>query len=620
MNEKKTRFLPFGEIWFLVIVLSILVCAPNPVVAQTAALTVTIITPNENETFYSSSSTLLYSIAIKGWVATQHPEPSLVRVRIDILRDGIVTGSATTRLDSTSAFLFDVTVDPTAPRGEFTIAEVENGCENCHHLADLALPSGKIVLRVTAIEPSGRQATAERRIIVDCSTYTNVPVRVVRAEQLEQSIANVPVSGAARLYMWRTRHQTSLTNDAGETFVHVEMLSHSPTRYVFRVEPSVVDGKLIQSIEPITVTLVPGASLSAPITLRVSSRAGEIIGTTNVAIKPIAVRAIRLTDGASYATQTTATSTFAFENLPIAQYLILADERALAEQGFASTPQTIDLAASPTTTMTLPLVATARGNIISGTVRDAKGARLPFAWIALEHAEITRGAAPHTGEFWLSDAPQRNAKFTLVASAPGYYHQAQVVDGTTTANFALTRRPETRSIVWGSGEIIAPPESQVRVEPQNIALEYGWLWGSGDGALTLRVADTTISLPAGKFAVEYFPDRDVAWFYLIEGAATVRAKNETTLRAGEMLALANARLTPAPLNANVIAALHPTNISPLAPTWEPSLDARARDQLAQMGISVAQATTFVTYSIIVLILILSPLSAGIWWWRQRRAR
>jgi len=621
-SEKKSRFPLFRETWILSIaflLLSGLLCAPPPLAAQTPALTVTIISPNENETFYSSASTLLYSIQIKGWVATQHPEPSLVRVRLDILRDGIVTGNATTRLDSTGAFLFDVTVDPTAQRGEFTIAEVENGCENCHYLADLALPSGKIVLRVTATEPAGRQATAERRIIVDRSTFTSVPVRIVRAEQPNQPLANVPVSGATRLYLWRTRHATSLTNAAGEARVQVEVLSQSPTRYVFRVEPSIVDGALLASVEPITATLAPGAKTIAPITLRVASRVGEIAGKTSVAIKPVAVRAIRLSDGASFTTQTTAAGTFAFTNLPIAQYLILADDRALVEQGFASAPQTIDLTMSPATTMTLPLVATSRRHIVSGTVRDAQAGTLPFAWVALEHAGITRGNAPNANDFWLSDTPRDT--FTLVASAPGYYHQAQVVDSATSANFALIRRPETQSVAWGNREIIVPPESSVRVEKQTIALDYGWLWGSGDGsALTIRVADVTIALPAGKFAIEYFPDRNVAWFYLIEGTATVRAgRTETTMRSGQMLAFADsARLTTVPLDAFVVVALRPANVSPIAPIWEPSLDARFRDQLAHMGISAAQVTTFVTYFVIVSVLVLTPLWFIIWWWRQRK--
>jgi len=150
-----------------------------------------------------------------------------------------------------------------------------------------------------------------------------------------------------------------------------------------------------------------------------------------------------------------------------------------------------------------------------------------------------------------------------------------------------------------------------------LALDYGWLWGSGDTTpVTIRVADATITLPAGKFALEFLPDRP-AWLYMIEGVASVRsACGDATVRGGEMLMLANSARAVL-LDAFVIAALHPTDRSPIAPSWEPTLEARARDQLAQMGINVAQVTTFVTYFVIILVLGLTPLVAIIWWWRRR---
>ncbi len=593
---------------FVLVILGLLAFVPIQVNAQASPLTIGVTSPSENETFYSSPSTLQYSIQIKGWVKTTHPEPSLVRVRLDILRDNVVTANTTTRLNEDGSFAFDVTVDPDAPRGEFTIAEIENGCENCHYQANLALPRGKIILRVTAIEPSGRQATADRRIIVDRSTYNTVPVRVVRADQPNEPVANVPVSSVTRLYFWRARHHAGVTNANGEARVQVETLSQAPTRYLFRVEPTIVDGVLFESVAPVTVTFP--SSVTAPITLRVTSRHGEIAGNLDNANQPVVLRAIYLPTGASFKTQSTTSGAFRFASLPIGAYLVLPAMRGK--------PQTIDLTQTYSATMKLALNANAHGNTLSGLVRDAQSAALPFAWVALDKVGVTQRNAPDSGAYSIGDLRE---SLTTVASAPGYFNQAQVVDlsANRVANFALTRRPETQSIAWGDGEVVVPPESQVRADKQNVALDYGWLWGNSNAAhpLTIRVADATITLSAGKFAIEYFPDRNVAWFYLSEGVATVRANNEIALRAGEMVTLMNARLTPVPLDSFVVTALNPVNGSPIIPTWEPTLDARARDQLAQMGVSIAQVTTFVTYFVIVLVLGLSPLAAILWWWRRR---
>ena len=42
--------------------------------------------------------------------------------------------------------------------------------------------------------------------------------------------------------------------------VRVEALSQAPTHYVLRVEPTVVDGVLFESVAPVSVTVPPGAT------------------------------------------------------------------------------------------------------------------------------------------------------------------------------------------------------------------------------------------------------------------------------------------------------------------------------------------------------------------------
>jgi hypothetical protein len=77
---------------------------------------------------------------------------------------------------------------------------------------------------------------------------------------------------------------------------------------------------------------------------------------------------------------------------------------------------------------------------------------------------LTQSNTPDSGAYTLTGLPTES--LTAIASAPGYYHLAQVVNPSMgSADFVLTRRPETTSIPWGSGEILVPPESQVLIDP-----------------------------------------------------------------------------------------------------------------------------------------------------------
>lgn len=177
--------------------------------------------------------------------------------------------------------------------------------------------------------------------------------------------------------------------------------------------------------------------------------------------------------------------------------------------------------------------------------------------------------------------------------------------------------------VWGKNEVIVPPETQARVADRQIVLEYDWLWGSGGDTrpLIIRLPEATITLSSGRFAITYFPDR-AAWRYVMQGNAVARATSRddaTTVREGEMLVLARgARWKAVPLDPVVIAALGANDMSPVTPVWEQSLNARLRDTFGQMGITLAQMTTFVTYLFVVAALVFAPLWAIIMVTRQRR--
>lgn len=187
----------------LVLALGMLASAIHPVAAQTNRLTVTITTPLEDETFYAGAYSLVYSIDIAGSVVTSNPEPTLVRVRLDILRGTEIVNTLTTRLRDDGAFAFAVTVNPDSPAGQYM--PDQRNCDTGHYVASVSLPNGPVTLRVTAIEPNGQQAIAERKIVVAGSGYATVPGQVVRADHPEQAVPNIPVSGATRMYLWSGR-------------------------------------------------------------------------------------------------------------------------------------------------------------------------------------------------------------------------------------------------------------------------------------------------------------------------------------------------------------------------------------------------------------------------------
>jgi hypothetical protein len=354
----------------------------------------------------------------------------------------------------------------------------------------------------------------------------------------------------------------------------------------------------------------------------VASYTGEISGTLSVPLQAIPIRAVSTSDGASYSTQTIVGGKFAFANLPISEYRVLADERTLAQSGYEGSFQTIDLAPKYSASTTIPLVPTTRGVNLQGTINDERGALLPFGWVTIERAGLSEAIAPDSGAYALYDLPRQAV--TLVASAPGHYSEARAIDLSSTepASFMLTRRHETGKVAWGRGEVVIPPESSARDVDQSIVLEYGWLWGSGDSRpLAIRLPEMTITIPSGAFAIAYFPDRG-SWLYLTQGEAEVRSTRRdgvVAVHAGEMLALSNvARLKVVRLDPVVISVLDVNNTSPVAPVWEQNPSARLRDALAQAGINLAQVATFATYLFVVGALILAPLWVIIMIVRQRR--
>jgi hypothetical protein len=613
----QTQILFFVRALILVATLGLgLLAGPiNRVEAQSPTLKVTITTPLEDETFYAGAYSLVYSIDVAGYVATSNPEPSLVQVRLDVLSEGQVVKTATMRLHNDGSFAFGMTVNPDAPAGQFS-ADQRN-CDACHYLADILLPRGQVTLRITAREPNGNQATAERDIFVDLAGHAMVPVKIASVENPQLAIANIPVYGSARMYLWRTRIGLATTDATGQARIEVEALSQSSTRYVVNVPPVVVNGVLYESVESKQVVVQPGQAQSAPVTLLVRSRRGQLSGTIHGASDaPLTVHAIDENTGVSFTTQSRA-NTFAFSDLPVAAYLIALDPNELAARSLQANASQIDLTTAPLAQSVITLTASsASPRTVRGTIRTTRDEPVPFAWIAIE--SNTARTDPVTGEFAVFDVPT-NAQ-TMRVIAPGFWSQSVAIKNDAPVSITLTPRPELRSIAWGSGAMMIPPETVTESIGGRLILTQGVMWGKGTGTFSLQSADATIALDSARVAIERQPDR--AWLYVMEGKANVAfdASRQTTVNAGQMVVIDSRLKNPSAVSSDPIAirTLNPmlTVLSDFA--IQPTLGAQASELFAQFGISIAQLVTFVTYLFIILALVGAPFLVWRIWSRVDR--
>ena len=602
-------------------ILLVLFLSSQPVQAQTSSLEIIIATPTEGETLYAGPETLAFTVPLTGWVYNAGGVPVLVRVQLDVLQDSTVVTVANTRPAADGSFMFDLAVNPDAPFGIFN--PEHSSCLACHNQFGIGLPRGETVLRVTATDPAGRTAMAQRRITVDRSGQAAFSLRVVLDGDSSKALAGIRVTGSTWLYMWRSRFTSVITGASGEAQSHVEALAQASTHYTFRVDPTVVDGVLYEGVEPVTVTLAPGATSVPPIALKVRSRTGQISGTllapTTAALASVPIRAIHLPDGVSYRVQTSAQGAFAFSDLPIGQYLLTVESNA---RGLTSDLQTLDLAQSPTTSIALPVQNMDHLGIRS-MINDDTGASVPFAWVTLDQAGITRALLPGITDLIFPVLPF--TPITTSVTAPGFYSQQQTITPTIGSSaqieLNLARRSETRTLSWGNGQVIVPPESQVAIDNQQIALTRGWLWGHGNGqTIAIRTPEAQVTISRGAFALERVSDA-IAWLYVTQGNAMVSANSGAPVMvgAGEMVALMSGKTPrPVPLDSTVTMALHPSTDLPIISLREPTRDELASTQIAQGGVGIAQAVTFLTYSAIALIVLFIQLAALVWSTRRRK--
>lgn len=596
---------------FVVVLAGLSSFSPPIVQAQGSGLHVTITRPGEGETLYSSPSAPFAAVPVMGAVTTDEFQVKQLQVRLEVFQGDKITGSQTTTPLADGSYSFDVGI---SPNPFLDIAELEQGCKsNCHSMQELRLPGGRVLLRVTVLDPLGRKASADRSVTVDNSIGVVVPVQVTLEDEASRSVQGLEVVGVTRLYQWRAREYSAQTNGLGRAEVHLEALAQSPTRYLFRVKPKVIEG-IMYSSEPVTVTLSPGAATIPAVNLIAKAQRGQIVGIVDSKGVPpsaseVTVRAIELPSGVSHIARTTA-GKFTLADLPLAKYLLTIDETEAAAVGLRAEPQRIDLSETLVVSTTLK-VAPSPPRTVRGVVRDANGNSLPLAWATTDDKTLTSRVSPASGEFvihGLADGVR-----AVWVTAPGYWSRPLGVslNGlfgiSQPVDLVLTPLPETRSIRWGTGTITLPSNGIMNLSGSHLTLQRGWVWGKGEGEFFISTPDAEMTLRQGSFALEYLPGecRDGACstpaLYVMEGEVQVTCADQViTVSGGHMLNFGNRVETwratslhgcpsPVALDGAVIRALHTGEPIPVVVETDPALFSRIRDGLEGLGLSFAQA-------------------------------
>jgi uncharacterized protein with WD repeat len=572
--------------------------------------TITINYPGNGEVVYGQAD-ISYPLKVLGQVYYQG-EMSDIKLTLEIFsEDGSSSTVETTPFpDGTYTFQLEGNHSATLPvsllRNGISIAG-EAPCLVCHKdVFDGILPErGSTLLRVTMSNSSGIQASDERTIFVDDGGIATIPVRVLLDSG--QVVTGLPIRAETRLYEWRGRSFTSLSDANGQTILKVEALSQNPTYYNISIPPTVINGILYESKESQPVTLLPGAASAPEVTLQVKVTSGQISGQIGGLSAPVQVWAINLPGGTSYQATSSVNGKFTFQGLPVSQYLLAVDTQVLAEQGLTANSEKIDLTHSNFAQVDL-LSQPLTGASLNGKITAPNNAFLPFAWVSTK-TELTQ-VDSSSGTYALFGLPA--GKLTVFINAPGYYSQANLVikTGSSSSNqdFSLALCPETQTMPWGNGSMVIPSETVASLDGNTINFEQGWLWGEGksDQPVTIAWGDLKIEMTTAKFALERRHALPT-WLNVMDGQASITWKSSKApviVGSGQMVYLhLGLQPQPVPYDPVVVDALRINNDVPIDPTWQPSVNAQVRDRLARIGIGTAQLVTYITYFMEVIALL-----------------
>ncbi len=581
-------------------------------------LSLLLASPGNGETLYVKGDHMAPEV-ITGTVSAA--DASLLRdvkVHLDIIADGYPTETLTAAPTADGTFEFKAAINPKSPPPQLLKPSTRQ-CLQCHgdYQPDAGLPVGVVGLIVTATMPDGQQATDERWVRVDSSRDASLPVQV-KDSQTGEPISGVSVAASTTLYAWRDRFGTAITGADGTAQLTLDDSSLVPLSYHVSIPPQVVNG-VLYSGKPVDAKLQPGVSQAAPVTLYASAQRGSVSGTlagASPASSATEIWAIQLPAGPAFDVVPGDKATFDFADLPVGTYLITPDLLQLAQQGLFAEPQQIDLMQSPQAVVTVPL---REARSLTGSVSDDAGKPVAFSWLQVNGKGMAYPVDAAPGQFVITGLAH-DASFITV-NAPGYYSQSLHLGADQRSlSFRLVPEPNAQHLPWGTGQLVAPPETDAAISGSHVTLHNGWLWGSsGSQPVVIDVAGTEITIASGDFALESAAGR-TGWLYLRQGEASVLfsgAQAPVGLRGGQMIALLPSA-APLSMDQTVVLSLHsPLPESPVSEHLQPTLGARVQNWLEKAGIGTLQTITFITYFLSLVALITIPL-LGLFWVNRRR--
>ena len=575
------------------------------------ALAVTIFSPANGEAVYSNASHVA-PLQVTGKVESSNLTLDKINVQLEVWTGTQMLSTLTQPLKPDGQFAFNLGVNPNGYMLRINDPAAPFNCAYCHddYYVQAYVPAGDIRLLVRATTFDGDQASDERWIITDVNKTLPLEVSLTDADSGEP-VAGLTVHAVTRLYEWRGRTSTALSDEYGIANLSLEVLSQSPTVYKIEIPNQVVDGIFYSAQDTGTLTVDPETAQLAMMEFKVNSRKGQIHGTLNFDVdSPVVVWAVQRPAGQAFQVQSNADGRFSFNDLPIATYAVFADPAMMAHQSLTATYVTADLLRSPESSVELD--AKTAVMLFAGRVTGSEGEWLPFAWLSASDRSVVP-ADIRSGN-WTISGQQAQAE-AWVATAPGYYSQA-VGSLQSETIVTLNRRSDTESIPWGLGEITVPSDTIVKVSPGKIDFDSGWIWGmnSGNEPIVLRTDEAEIRLSFGQFALER-PAGETAWFYLFDGQAKLHhlgSGNLISLEAGQMIPLLeSSNFSPMPYLPSVLPVLRSLTNMSVSPYWEPSAAEKIQDLSLQSGVILAQFVTLITYFIAVISLV------GIAWWAVR---
>ncbi len=570
-------------------------------------LAIRIASPSNGDGLFTNQE-FMAPVNISGRVFTDIHSLEETVVQLEAWSGSVRVTNITIPVAASGSFRFRVVINPDGSQ-PISGKGGDHECNVCHDDFDPmgSLPSGDVLLQVTAKTSDGRQAIDERWISVDSSGRASLKVHV-RDMDTGQALEGIPVRASALIYNWRMVYASRNTEPDGSAEFSLDALTENETIYQILVPEVVLDGILYQGLDPVEVSIPAGETNVKDVDLFVHRKKGSLSGQVKLkkgdSATGATVWAVVYPMGPAYQTETDQMGRFSFSGLDITSYLLVAKGKNSNHYSIGMVDLLQDL--SPD----LEIVLTGESFRML-QVKDERGEAIPFSWLLEENTRQTLVGNPYIGGIPLPE--NISGSLVGVVTAPGYYAQANKIDADKKSdldNLALKEMPDNQILSWGEGQIIIPAQTNTMVGQEELEITRGWIWGAnpGDEMLTIHTPEGEIGISSGEFSLEINPLGD-SWLYVYKGNATFALSGNVeriSVEAGQMLWLGeNAK--PIVMSMELVGGLRTGSQMLPEILSEPGMKAKFRDSLIRLGIGSAQTFTLLAYILVFLAMIGLPI-------------